>query len=110
MVKMQLIERCTDGCKHCQWMYGSPRCTHDAMAKRVIEDDPTDPCTYQKVPSDSRLFHKDCPITDYKWLTKNIRDDGCFGKYDCDGLFCKVCGVAVECFENTETAPTPHPS
>ena len=64
MDKTRIVTRCTDGCKHCEWMFGSPRCLHSDMETRNIEDDPCDPCLYQKVPTDSRHFHPDCPLGD----------------------------------------------
>lgn len=62
MDKIRIVTRCTDGCKHCEWVFGSPRCLHSEMKARIIEDDPTDPCLYQKVPTDSRKFHDECPL------------------------------------------------
>ena len=62
MDKIRIVTRCTDGCKHCEWVFGSPRCLHPEMKARIIEDDPTDPCLYQKVPTDSRKFHDECPL------------------------------------------------
>lgn len=62
--KVLVLERCTGGCGFCEWIMGSPRCTHDDMG--VKETDDEDPCVYVKVPSDHRLFHPDCPLPDYQ--------------------------------------------
>lgn len=61
--KVLILERCTKGCGYCEWIMGSPRCTHEEMETRYPDDG--DLCMYQKVPSDSRLFHPDCPLPDY---------------------------------------------
>ena len=98
MDKISIITRCTDGCKHCSWMFGSPRCLHPEMKPRNIEDDPIDPCLYQKVPTDSRKFHKDCPL-DAESITTEITqcleccapmvdDEPCIGK----NVICPMCG------------------
>lgn len=62
--KVLILERCTKGCGYCEWIMGSPRCTHNGM--RGKEADGEDPCEYVKVPSDYRLFHPDCPLPDYQ--------------------------------------------
>ena len=67
--KVLILERCTKGCGYCEWIMGSPRCTHEEMETRYPNDE--DLCMYQKVPSDSRLFHPDCPLPDYKELNDN---------------------------------------
>ena len=98
MDKIRIVTRCTDGCKHCEWMFGSPRCLHSDMKTRNTEDDPCDPCLYQKVPTDSRMFHPECPL-DAESITTEITqcleccapmvdDEPCIGK----NVICPMCG------------------
>lgn len=59
--KLLVLERCTQ-CGHCEWIGGSPRCKHPDMEKR--KSDMWDCCVYQKVPTDGRMFHENCPLPD----------------------------------------------
>ena len=108
MDKIRIVTRCTDGCKHCEWMFGSPRCLHSDMKTRNTEDDPCDPCLYQKVPTDSRMFHPDCPL-DADTIKINIVKE--LAENGCRGITCVGCPALEEsalCNALNDLNPLPH--